>query len=88
MARFYGWTDHYMRTLSTDKFEDYFLAMPPLEARELSTMVKASIYPHMKKEKAAQQALNINRQLRENISTDDLKSHSTKEFAEILTKRV
>lgn len=49
MARFYGWTDKYIRSLDWMVGEDYWHAITMIEAQEALIQMRIADYPHLKK---------------------------------------
>lgn len=75
MAYFYGWTHDQIEQLDVENFENYWGAIPIIEAQQLMKNLTASDWPHLKENSRE----SLHRQLYEQAYPDSFKE--TKQLA-------
>jgi len=88
MARFYGWSDEYLREMEADKFLAYWLAITPIESQEVLNQITATSFSNLKKGDRSKVHKELKKNTRFLIEQDDATILTTEEAANKLARKL
>lgn len=71
VARTYGWTDKEISSMPAKVFNQYWIAITPIEADEMIRGMKVAVYPHLKASNAKKLFNEVKRQVKQYINFSD-----------------
>lgn len=74
LARFYGWTDREIGSMSMTKAKEYMNCVTMIEAQEALNLLPVYVYPYMKKGREKEFLKNLYKQSKINLITNKVQS--------------
>ena len=84
MARFYSWKDTDIESLPASVFQDYWLAITPIEAQEALLGIQVATYPDMRKEDRRKTYRSLQRLSKKFVERDKKGLKDFREYAAML----